>query len=207
MPLCSIDGCARPVKSKGWCAAHYMRWYRKGNVGDAQLRIYGVEVCDVEGCEGSHVARGKCALHLNRLWRLGTVELPPRPSCQFPGCTNKHYAKNKCRRHYDMARYIERETIAFPAKPRVCARPLIEHIRSLHERGRTTDHIAAMIGCDRRTVQRWLTGRDLDSEINRDRAEAICERLEMHPATLFDDWLVCKHGDLECVKCGIGVGV
>lgn len=25
---CSIDGCEKPVKSLGWCSAHYMRWRR-----------------------------------------------------------------------------------------------------------------------------------------------------------------------------------
>lgn len=28
---CSIDGCKKPAKSKGWCPAHYGRWQRNGN--------------------------------------------------------------------------------------------------------------------------------------------------------------------------------
>ena len=27
---CSIEGCGGPVKAKGWCKKHYMRWYRHG---------------------------------------------------------------------------------------------------------------------------------------------------------------------------------
>lgn len=28
---CSVSGCARPVKSWGWCSAHYSRWRRYGD--------------------------------------------------------------------------------------------------------------------------------------------------------------------------------
>ena len=28
---CSIEGCDRPVKSRGWCAAHYKRWREYGD--------------------------------------------------------------------------------------------------------------------------------------------------------------------------------
>lgn len=24
---CSIEGCSRPAKSRGWCQTHYMRWW------------------------------------------------------------------------------------------------------------------------------------------------------------------------------------
>lgn len=28
---CAIEGCVLPVKSRGWCNTHYLRWYRLGN--------------------------------------------------------------------------------------------------------------------------------------------------------------------------------
>lgn len=31
MVSCSISGCGRPVKSRGWCTAHYERWRRTGD--------------------------------------------------------------------------------------------------------------------------------------------------------------------------------
>ena len=32
-PACVIEGCERPAKaSRGWCWAHYLRWYRHGDV-------------------------------------------------------------------------------------------------------------------------------------------------------------------------------
>lgn len=30
-PVCSIDGCGKPVNSRGWCGSHYMRWKRHGD--------------------------------------------------------------------------------------------------------------------------------------------------------------------------------
>lgn len=29
--ICSITGCLRSVRSKGWCSVHYYRWYEKGD--------------------------------------------------------------------------------------------------------------------------------------------------------------------------------
>jgi hypothetical protein len=28
---CDVDGCDRPVHTRGWCAAHYSRWKRHGS--------------------------------------------------------------------------------------------------------------------------------------------------------------------------------
>jgi hypothetical protein len=29
--ICPIEGCRRPIRNRGWCQTHYMRWYRRGN--------------------------------------------------------------------------------------------------------------------------------------------------------------------------------
>lgn len=31
MTTCSIDGCEKPAKARGWCVAHYTRWIRHGD--------------------------------------------------------------------------------------------------------------------------------------------------------------------------------
>ena len=28
---CSIDGCGKPAKARGWCGAHHQNWYRYGS--------------------------------------------------------------------------------------------------------------------------------------------------------------------------------
>jgi len=33
MDECSIRGCVKPLKTRGWCQMHYMRWYTTGEVG------------------------------------------------------------------------------------------------------------------------------------------------------------------------------
>jgi hypothetical protein len=29
---CSVSGCGRPVRARGWCGAHYMRWYSRRDI-------------------------------------------------------------------------------------------------------------------------------------------------------------------------------
>lgn len=29
--LCSISGCGKPIRARGWCTAHYLRWRRHGD--------------------------------------------------------------------------------------------------------------------------------------------------------------------------------
>lgn len=65
---CSIEGCDSPVKSRGWCRKHYLRWHRHGSpYGSASIpedleeRFRSkVEVRD-DGCHiwvGSRLPRG-----------------------------------------------------------------------------------------------------------------------------------------------------
>jgi 5-methylcytosine-specific restriction endonuclease McrA len=37
-PICSIVGCERPTKARGWCNMHWLRWKRSGATGDASTR-------------------------------------------------------------------------------------------------------------------------------------------------------------------------
>ena len=41
---CSVETCDRTVKNKGWCNAHYMRWYQTGDVrAGIPLRLHNVD--------------------------------------------------------------------------------------------------------------------------------------------------------------------
>lgn len=49
--LCAVDGCDKPVHVKGWCRAHYLRWYRHGDplLGARSLSAKGEPFHWVEG--------------------------------------------------------------------------------------------------------------------------------------------------------------
>jgi len=31
MKVCTIEGCCKPARTRGWCATHYQRWVRNGD--------------------------------------------------------------------------------------------------------------------------------------------------------------------------------
>lgn len=70
---CSVDGCARPVKSRGWCQAHYFRWRRKGDPGGPDLMLKGQpkDSCHIEGCDRKVKSLGLCDLHHQRYRKWG----------------------------------------------------------------------------------------------------------------------------------------
>ena len=47
MKVCSIDDCRKPVEARGWCAMHYSRWRRHGDISDDHGLIQdGSGVCE-----------------------------------------------------------------------------------------------------------------------------------------------------------------
>ena len=65
--LCSIPGCGKPAKTRGWCFTHYARWYRHGDpLGGRTLRL-----CSIPGCGRKHSSRGWCLVHWKRWKRHG----------------------------------------------------------------------------------------------------------------------------------------
>lgn len=39
---CSIEGCSKPMKTRGWCQMHYMRWWTTGELGPSgQIKSQG----------------------------------------------------------------------------------------------------------------------------------------------------------------------
>ena len=79
METCSITGCNRPTATRGWCAAHYTRWRRHGDVGGVEVATKGVRrECAVEGCGRAATSRKMCGKHYLRMLRKGTVEVLPK---------------------------------------------------------------------------------------------------------------------------------
>lgn len=76
--ICSIEGCSTQAKCRGWCGAHYQRWFRHGDPegrGNIQPR-HEVKTCSVEGCEGPNNLHGLCRTHYQRWKKYGSMELP-----------------------------------------------------------------------------------------------------------------------------------
>lgn len=108
LTTCSIEGCAKAPEVRGWCKAHYLRWYRHGDpLAGAPMRHPG-RVCSVADCGEKCSARGYCAPHYRR-WAaygdpLGKPPVKAERGCAVDACGDKHEARGYCRRHYNRLR-------------------------------------------------------------------------------------------------------
>jgi len=69
---CSIDGCGRPMKSRGWCQAHYFRWRRNGDPGGPEVLTKGAwKSCNMDGCDRKMFGHGLCQMHWSRYHKWG----------------------------------------------------------------------------------------------------------------------------------------
>jgi hypothetical protein len=121
---CTMDGCDRPHKARGYCQTHYMQ-FKRGimPVGPIKVRVRDkLPECTEEGCAEPVKAKGLCKMHYQRLLRHGHVRLNRRAkdigTCSIPLCDGRAYAKSLCHAHYlkdlrwgrkgvDAARYQE----------------------------------------------------------------------------------------------------
>jgi hypothetical protein len=99
---CAEDNCNGTHYARGWCAKHYKRWLRTGEV----VRTPPRPECSVAGCERPVRARGWCHGHYQRWHRVGDVQ-PDRPlrdqrkpPCSVPGCERQAHARSLCQTHY-----------------------------------------------------------------------------------------------------------
>lgn len=67
--ICTIDDCGRPLRARGWCATHWLRWRTHG---DPLMTLYpGKDVCAVDGCTTRAKVREWCPTHYTRWQRHG----------------------------------------------------------------------------------------------------------------------------------------
>lgn len=80
---CAAEGCERPARTKGYCAAHYARRKRgqdlSAPIGDLrQRRDRAQRPCTVEGCERQSYALGYCNTHWQRHRKGADLTTPIR---------------------------------------------------------------------------------------------------------------------------------
>jgi hypothetical protein len=101
---CSIEGCERPSRSRGWCHRHYQRWREYGDsLGRAAPRQRSV--CSIDGCERFCVGRGWCSAHYQRWTKFGdpagkALPRPPKPPCLVDECDRTSSVRGWCPGHY-----------------------------------------------------------------------------------------------------------
>lgn len=67
--ICSVEGCDKRHKARGFCRIHYRRLMRNGTTELIPKKSKGV--CLVEGCNSTVNARGLCNKHYPRFRRYG----------------------------------------------------------------------------------------------------------------------------------------
>lgn len=122
--VCTLEGCDRPHKARGYCQTHYMQFKRGITpVGPIRTRVSAnPDECAEDGCSEPVKAKGLCKMHYQRLLRHGHTMYRDRKtaakSCAVDACDNHAYAKGLCHAHYlkqrkwsaagvDAARYQE----------------------------------------------------------------------------------------------------
>lgn len=77
-PICTIDGCGKPVLvlERGWCNAHYRRWKRHGDPLVTLRNPPGLHVvCTIVGCGKPAKRRGWCPAHYERWRKYGDTSI------------------------------------------------------------------------------------------------------------------------------------
>jgi hypothetical protein len=57
---CTVAGCKRAYRAKGYCFFHYKKWRR----GELEGRLARYQTCSKEGCRKKVAAHGMCEEHL-----------------------------------------------------------------------------------------------------------------------------------------------
>lgn len=112
--ICSVEGCERESRARGWCGLHYDRWRNHGDPLVAGVdylvkawlkRSLPRRICVVDGCEHDAPYKaegGLCHVHYERWWRNGDLEYrrsPGRSVCRLEGCSQPVNSGGLCGIH------------------------------------------------------------------------------------------------------------
>lgn len=96
---CSVQGCNRPYRCKGYCSLHYKRVSEGRGVGPVgTLKMPAVGTCSVEDCCMPIRCKGLCGLHYERT-RDRDRSRPQRQRCTAGACRNYALDRGYCKRH------------------------------------------------------------------------------------------------------------
>lgn len=185
--ICSMDGCEKPVKGRGWCSMHYGRWDRHGSPYIALTTHQ--EGCSVKGCEGKHHSKGYCSPHYLRWRRHGRAEIR---TCAISGCADKHQARGWCVKHYNRWKRTGSPLVGGRGgSADLDATPLLDFIEA---HGGLTECLdrADLHGQARDTVRTSMKRAAETGEVAVHAADQAAIRLfNLHPCEIYgDDWWV-----------------
>lgn len=140
---CSIEGCTNPVRARGWCRAHYLRWQRHGDPRGGrpehwarqledvweQVKCGGPDECwpwtgptDEDGYGDMRLKGGLRRAHRIAFFAATNIEpgeLVVRHTCDNPPCCNPAHlilgtAKDNNRDIHDRGRWCDRKGSRHP---------------------------------------------------------------------------------------------
>lgn len=72
---CSIPGCEKDARARGWCGAHYALWRKHGDPlvkkGRWDNHVRKLNTCSVPGCERQQYKKKMCSMHQTRMLKYG----------------------------------------------------------------------------------------------------------------------------------------
>lgn len=110
---CTVSGCDRKHKARGYCQTHYMQFQRGVPISETirSRERLKPDCCVKDGCSDPVKAKGLCATHYQRLLRHGSTARRDRTKvkgrCSVPGCSDVHFAKGRCHRHYSRTQKMQ----------------------------------------------------------------------------------------------------